>query len=119
MSILRRAIKNADVKLFAISIVSCCCLALTIGRGVRAQDASPQDKQDKRTAESVVTDVAKTIGAANVKSIQYSGTGFDGYNYSCRRQGWIRHAWWLPQALGTVSSVAAGVHNMGVANVPH
>ena len=36
-----------------------------------------------------------------------------------RRQGWIRRAWWLPQALGTVSSVAAGVHNMGVANVPH
>jgi hypothetical protein len=36
-----------------------------------------------------------------------------------RRQGWIRHAWWLPQALGTASSVAAGIHNMGVANVPH
>ena len=47
--------------------------------------------QDKKTAENVVADVAKTIGAANVKSIQYSGTGFDGYNYSCKPGGpWAR-----------------------------
>ena len=53
-----------------------------------ARDTSPQvHPQVQRTAESVVTDVAKTIGAAGVKSIQYSGSGFDGYNYSCRPGG--------------------------------
>jgi hypothetical protein len=34
------------------------------------------------------------------------------------QQGWARHAWWLPQALGTAISIASGVHNMGVASVP-
>jgi glyoxylase-like metal-dependent hydrolase (beta-lactamase superfamily II) len=53
-----------------------------------ARDTSPQvHPQVQRTAESVVTDVAKTIGAAVVKSIQYSGSGFDGYNYSCKPGG--------------------------------
>jgi len=52
-----------------------------------AGKSRPQDKQDKRTAETVVADVATAIGASSVKSIQYSGTGFDGYNYSCRPGG--------------------------------
>jgi glyoxylase-like metal-dependent hydrolase (beta-lactamase superfamily II) len=43
--------------------------------------------QDKKTAQQVVSDVGNTIGAAGVKSIQYSGTGFDGHNYSCRPGG--------------------------------
>jgi hypothetical protein len=34
------------------------------------------------------------------------------------QQGWTRHAWWLPQALGTAVSIASGVHNLGVASVP-
>ena len=56
-----------------------------------AVSSRPQDKQDKRTAQSVVADVAKATGAASVNSIQYSGTGFDGYNYSCRPGGpWSR-----------------------------
>ena len=35
------------------------------------------------------------------------------------QQGWARHAWWLPQALGAAISIASGVHNMGVTSVPH
>ena len=34
------------------------------------------------------------------------------------QQGWARHAWWLPQALGAAISIASGVHNMGVTSVP-
>jgi hypothetical protein len=34
------------------------------------------------------------------------------------QQGWTRHAWWLPQALGTAVSIASGVHNLRVAGVP-
>jgi hypothetical protein len=34
------------------------------------------------------------------------------------QQSWTRHAWWLPQALGTAVSIACGVHNLGVASVP-
>ena len=26
----------------------------------------------------------------------------------------LRHTWWLPQVLGTVASVAGGMHNLGV-----
>jgi hypothetical protein len=32
------------------------------------------------------------------------------------RHGWARQIWWLPQVLGAAASVAAGVHNMGVAH---
>jgi hypothetical protein len=35
-----------------------------------------------------------------------------------KSQGWARHAWWLPQALGTAVSIASGVHNLGVAREP-
>ena len=45
MSIRRPAIKNAGMKLLAVSIVLCGCVALSIGRGARAQDAS-HGKQD-------------------------------------------------------------------------
>jgi hypothetical protein len=31
---------------------------------------------------------------------------------------WERHTWWLPQALGTASSIAAGAHNLTVRAVP-
>jgi hypothetical protein len=34
------------------------------------------------------------------------------------QQGWTRHAWWLPQALGTALSLASAAHNLGVASVP-
>jgi hypothetical protein len=34
------------------------------------------------------------------------------------QHGWARHAWWLPQALGTAVSIASGVHNLGVASEP-
>jgi len=34
------------------------------------------------------------------------------------QQGWARHAWWLPQALGTAASIASAVHNVGLASVP-
>ena len=30
------------------------------------------------------------------------------------RHGWERHTWWLPQTLGTVISIASGVHNLGL-----
>jgi hypothetical protein len=35
------------------------------------------------------------------------------------QHGWARHAWWLPQALGTAVSIASGVHNLGVYSEPH
>jgi hypothetical protein len=34
------------------------------------------------------------------------------------QQGWARHAWWLPQALGTALSLASAAHNLGVASPP-
>ena len=34
------------------------------------------------------------------------------------QQGWARHAWWLPQALGTAASIASAVHNVGLASAP-
>jgi hypothetical protein len=34
------------------------------------------------------------------------------------QQGWARHAWWLPQALGTAISLASAAHNLHVASVP-
>jgi hypothetical protein len=33
------------------------------------------------------------------------------------QQVWARHAWWLPQALGTALSLASAAHNLGVASV--
>lgn len=43
--------------------------------------------QETKTAASVAAEVGKTIGAANVKSIQYSGTGYAGFNFSCKPGG--------------------------------
>jgi len=34
------------------------------------------------------------------------------------QQGWARHAWWLPQAVGTALSVASAAHNLRLACVP-
>ncbi len=34
------------------------------------------------------------------------------------QHGWARHAWWLPQALGSAVSIASGVHNLGVHGEP-
>ena len=34
------------------------------------------------------------------------------------QHGWARHAWWLPQALGTAASIASAVHNVRLASVP-
>src|ERR1700758_800102 len=31
------------------------------------------------------------------------------------QQGWARHAWWLPQAVGTALSVASAAHNLRLA----
>ena len=32
------------------------------------------------------------------------------------RHGWIRHTWWLPQAVSAAVSLSSGVHNLGVYN---
>jgi len=32
------------------------------------------------------------------------------------RHGWVRHTWWLPQAVGAAVSLGSGVHNLGVDN---
>jgi hypothetical protein len=32
------------------------------------------------------------------------------------RYGWVRHTWWVPQAVSAVVSLASGVHNLGVYN---
>jgi hypothetical protein len=32
------------------------------------------------------------------------------------RHGWIRHTWWLPQAVSAAVSLGSGVHNLGVYN---
>jgi hypothetical protein len=32
------------------------------------------------------------------------------------RYEWVRHTWWLPQAVSAAVSVASGVHNLGVYN---
>jgi hypothetical protein len=37
-----------------------------------------------------------------------------GHRMMKSQQGWARHAWWLPQALGTAAYIASGVHNLGV-----
>jgi hypothetical protein len=34
------------------------------------------------------------------------------------QHGWARHAWWLPQVLGSAASIASGVHNLGVHSEP-
>ena len=37
-----------------------------------------------------------------------------GHRMMYSQHAWARRTWWVPQALGTVVSVASGVHNMGV-----
>jgi hypothetical protein len=34
------------------------------------------------------------------------------------RNDFLRHTWWLPQAVSAVISVSSGVHNLGVYNAP-
>lgn len=45
-------------------------------------------------------------------------TNYLGSRMMKRQQGWARHAWWLPQALGTAASLASAGHNLRVASVP-
>jgi hypothetical protein len=32
------------------------------------------------------------------------------------RHGWVRHTWWVPQAMSTAVSLASGFHNLSVAS---
>jgi len=34
------------------------------------------------------------------------------------RRGWVRNAWWLPQALGTAMSLTSGAHDLSVSSAP-
>jgi hypothetical protein len=34
------------------------------------------------------------------------------------QHGWARHAWWLPQTLGTAVSLASAAHNLGLHSEP-
>jgi hypothetical protein len=29
------------------------------------------------------------------------------------QHGWLRHTWWIPQALSTAISLGSGAHNLG------
>jgi hypothetical protein len=37
-----------------------------------------------------------------------------GYRLMKSRLGWVRHTWWVPQALGTAMSLASGAHNLAL-----
>jgi hypothetical protein len=41
-----------------------------------------------------------------------------GHHMMYSTHSWERHVWWLPQALGTASSIAAGAHNLTVRAIP-
>jgi hypothetical protein len=53
-------------------------------------------------------------------AIQVSPSVLDyvGHRMMKSQHGWARHTWWLPQALGIAVSIASGVHNLGLTNMP-
>jgi hypothetical protein len=50
-------------------------------------------------------------------AIQLGPTALDylGRRMMKSQHGWARHAWWLPQALGTALSLASAAHNLSLA----
>jgi hypothetical protein len=51
-------------------------------------------------------------------ALQVGPTVFDYLSYRMMRSrsGWVRHTWWIPQAVSAAVSITSGVHNLGVYN---
>lgn len=56
--------------------------------------------------------------ASMYAAVQVAPTIFDYLSHRMMnsRHEFLRHTWWLPQAVSAAVSVASGVHNMGVYN---
>lgn len=48
--------------------------------------------------------------------VQVGPTIFDylSHRMMTSRRGWVRHTWWIPQAMSAAVSITSGVHNLGV-----
>jgi len=115
-------------------------LSLSPGSGYRSQDRPTQSQRRKWLALSITQHGAATFDAWSTRqaistgqyrelnpalrpfaenaslyaAIQVAPLVFDylGRRMMTSQHGWLRHTWWVPQALSTATSLGSGVHNL-------
>jgi hypothetical protein len=117
-------------------------ISLSPGSGYRSQDRPTESQRRKWLALSIAQHGAATFDAWSTRqaistgqyrelnpalrpfaenaslyaAIQVGPFVFDylGRRMMTSQHGWLRHTWWIPQALSTAISLGSGAHNLSV-----